>query len=64
MYRSPNIVRLFKSIRLRRAGRVARMKDETSRKAYLPAIVVRLIKYRRLWWVGHVIRIEEDRSTF
>ena len=25
---------------------------------------VRMIKFRRLRWVGHVVRMEEDRSAF
>ena len=27
-------------------------------------IIVRVIKFRRLRWAGHVARMEEDRSAF
>ena len=48
---SVNIVRVIKSIRLRWAGHVARMKEG-------------VIKSRRLRWVGYVARLEEGTSAF
>ena len=31
---------------------------------YRSPIIVRVIKFRRLKWADHVVRMEEDRSTF
>ena len=69
LYRSPNIVRVIKSRRLRWVGHVARM--EICKSALIGGTPTEkrplgrpVIKSRRLRWVGYVARMEEGRSAF
>ena len=41
-----------------------RLQNEELHSLYRSPNIVRMIKFRRLRWAGHVARIEEGRSTF
>ena len=41
-----------------------RLHNEELHSLYLSPNIVRMIKSRRLRWVGHVARMEEGRSDF
>ena len=41
-----------------------RLHNEELNCLYRPLDILRVIKSRRLRWVGHVTRMDEDRSAF
>ena len=41
-----------------------RLHNEELDSVYRSSNIVRVIKSRGLRWTGHVVRMEEDRSTF
>ena len=45
-------------------GECRRLHNEELHRLYRSPNIVRVIKCRRLRWVGYVARMEEDRSTF
>ena len=45
-------------------GEWRRLHNEEPNSLYRSPNIVRMIKYRRLRWAGHVARIEEGRSVF
>ena len=45
-------------------GEWRRLHNEELHSLYCSPNIVRVIKYRRLRWAGHVVRMEEDRSAF
>ena len=44
-------------------GEWRRLHNEEFHSLYRSANVVRVIKYRRLRWAGHIARVEEGRGT-
>ena len=47
-----------------RNGEWRRLHNEELHSLYRSPNIVRVIKYRRLRWAGHVARMEEGRSAF
>ena len=45
-------------------GEWRRLHNEELHSLYRSPNIVRVIKSRRLRWIGHVARMEEDRSAF
>ena len=45
-------------------GEWRRLHNEVLHRLYRSSNIVRVIKFRRLTWAGHVTRMEEDRSVF
>ena len=41
-----------------------RLHNEEFHSLYRAPNIVRVIKYRRLKWAGHVVRMEKDKSAF
>ena len=45
-------------------GERRRLNNEELHSLYRSPNIVRVVKFRRLRWAGHLVRMEEDRSAF
>ena len=46
------------------AGVVRRLHNEELNDLYCSPNIVRVIKWRRMWWTGHVARMGEERGVY
>ena len=58
-------LRVFENRILRRiCGEWRKLHNEELHSLYRSPNIIRVIKYRRLTWAGHVARMEKGRSAF
>jgi hypothetical protein len=58
------VLRIFRPRRDEVTGDWTRLRNEELHGLYLSPNIVRLIKWRRMRWVGHAVRMCEERGVY